>query len=151
LRQVIFIPHNNTCGAFHCGRASPEPTKRFSNPTTTLFQYWAVMPDIVVPIFSGKLALSPTYIGFCESDIPAISLRFSEAKSLSDIKFICQIFFRAKCFSKFNVSQVLTKASPMDYSQYIWNLKTPHFNIFLYHNYFHEKQNCITWLCATKE
>jgi hypothetical protein len=52
-------------------------------------------------------------------NITAISLRFSEAKSLSDIKFICQIFFRAKCFSKLNVSQVLTKAGPMDYSQYI--------------------------------
>ena len=33
--------------------------------------------------------------------------------------FICQIFFRAKCFSTLNVSQVLTKASPMDYSQFI--------------------------------
>ena len=63
----------------------------------------------------GETCIYPTYIDLGESDIPAISLRFSEAKITSDIKFICQIFFRAKCFSKFNVSQVLTKASPMDY------------------------------------
>ena len=51
-------------------------------------------------------------------NITAISHRFLEAKILSDIKFICQIFFKAKCFSKFNVSQVLTKTSPMGYSIY---------------------------------
>jgi hypothetical protein len=48
---------------FRCGRVSPRLTKRFSNPTTTLFQYWAVIPDIVVPIFLEKPAISPTYIG----------------------------------------------------------------------------------------
>jgi hypothetical protein len=52
-------------------------------------------------------------------NITAISHNLSEAKILSDINFICQIFFKAKCFSKFNVSQVLTKYSPMGYSQCI--------------------------------
>ena len=49
----------------------------------------------------------------------AISHSLSEAKILSDINFICQEFSRAKCFLKLNVSQILTKASPMDYSQLI--------------------------------
>jgi hypothetical protein len=48
--------------AFRCGRVSPGLTKRFSSPTTTLFQYWAIIPYIVVPIFLEKPALSPTYI-----------------------------------------------------------------------------------------
>ena len=48
--------------AFRCGRVSPGLTKRFSNPTTTLFQYWAVIPDIVVPIFLEKPAIPPTYL-----------------------------------------------------------------------------------------
>ena len=57
--------------------------------------------------------------------LTAISLRFYEAKFISDIKFICQIFFRAKCFSKLNVSQVLTKAGPMDYSQFMSDATGP--------------------------
>jgi hypothetical protein len=48
--------------AFRCGGASPGFTKRFSNRTTTLFQYWVVIPDIVVPIFLEKPAISSTYI-----------------------------------------------------------------------------------------
>jgi len=49
----------------------------------------------------------------------AISHSLSEAKIPSDINFICQIFFSTKCFSKFRVSQVLTKTSPMGYSKCI--------------------------------
>ena len=48
--------------AFRCGRVNHLLRKRFSNPTTTLFQYWAIIPYIVVPIFLEKPALSPTYI-----------------------------------------------------------------------------------------
>ena len=47
--------------AFRCGRVSPRVTERFSNPTTTLFQYWAVIPDIVVLVFLAEPAISPTY------------------------------------------------------------------------------------------
>ena len=48
--------------AFRCERVSPGLTERFSNPTTTIFQYWVVIPDIVVPIFLEKPVISPTYI-----------------------------------------------------------------------------------------
>jgi hypothetical protein len=49
-------------------------------------------------------AIPPTYIDIGESDIPAISHNLSEATIASDIKIICQIYFRDKCFSKLNVS-----------------------------------------------
>ena len=73
------------------------------------------MSDLVV----GEGCLFPINIREEAVERSAISLRFYEAKFISDIKFICQILFRAKCFSKLNFSQVLTKASPMDYSQSI--------------------------------
>ena len=81
--------------------------------------------DIIILMGSRMVDITPTYSVQGGPALTAISLRFSEAKSLSDIKFICQIFFRAKCFSKLNFSQVLTKASPMDYSQYIWRTTGP--------------------------
>ena len=57
--------------AFRCGRVSPVLTKRFSNPTTTLFQYWAVIPDILVLIFLENPVISPHISGSYQVDIRA--------------------------------------------------------------------------------
>ena len=97
--------------------------------------------DIIILMGARRVEISPTYIPFGDNVLPAIYPRHSEAKIPCDIQFICQIFFRAKCFSKFNVSQVLTKASPIGYSQTYLEFEDVAFcNLSVFHNNLHDKQ-----------